>query len=283
MMTSSNLPEPTRDEWRTALEALSALARVELPPTVRAALERARAETTDARSLDRALDRAIAAIDAIVHATLDDVLHDPSFQRLEAAWRGLAYLVDRASYHANVKLSIWSWTKDDLARDLEEATEVVASKTFAEVYTAEYGVFGGEPYAAILADMEIGADPRDVALLRKVASIAAMAHAPFFASASPALLQLGSWRELPTVTEVQGIFEAPRFIPWSSFRDDPNSRYVGLLLPRCLVREPYAATHDESPFGYVESIATDGAGLLWGSPVFPLPHAWPRRSRATGR
>ncbi len=255
------------DAW---LEGAALLAPAALPPLVQEALRIAIVEAKATREVTYAIDRVIAAIDTILHAVLDDVLHHPDFQRLESAWRGLAYVVEHVAFHENAKVVVWSWTKDDLERDFEDATELTKTRTFAEVYTAEYGTFGGEPYGAILADMEFGPDPRDVSLLRKIAAVAAMAHAPFFAAASPRLLQLTSWRELPSVTEVRGVFEAPRFSAWNALRDRPDARYVGLLLPRCLIRRPYDPLEAETPHGYAEKIESDGSGLLWGSPIFPL-------------
>jgi type VI secretion system protein ImpC len=271
MMTSSFPTERDDvgllDAW---LEGAEALARAPLPPAVHEALRVAVAETRETRSVALAVERVIAAIDGAIHACLDEVLHHPDFQRLEAAWRGLEYVVDLVSLHENVKVAVWSWSKEDLARDFEEATEPTKTRTFAEVFTAEYGVFGGEPYGAILANMEFGPDPADVTLLRRIAGIAAMAHAPFFASASPRLLRLDSWRELSAVTEVRGVFEAPAFTAWNALREEPDTRYVGLLLPRYLVRRPYTPFAADTPFGFAERVASDGTGLLWGSPVFPF-------------
>ena len=41
----------------------------------------------------------VARIDALLSAQLAEVLHDPAFQRLEAAWRGLHYLVHQPEGH----------------------------------------------------------------------------------------------------------------------------------------------------------------------------------------
>jgi type VI secretion system protein ImpC len=271
-MTMSSAPTDRSDAalLEAWLEAADALLRAPLPPAVHRALRVAVAETHVTRSVSVAVDRVIAAIDAAIHACLDEVLHHPDFQHLEAAWRGLHYVVDRVSFQANVKVAVWSWSKEDLRRDFEDATEPTKTRTFAEIFTAEYGVFGGEPYGAILANMPFGPEPADVTLLRNIAGVAAMAHAPFFASASPSLLQLDSWRALPAVTEIRGVFEVPAFTAWNALREIPDARYVGLLLPRYLVRRPYSAFEEESPFGYTETVASDGAELLWGSPVFPF-------------
>jgi len=134
MMTSDSLLEHDGaalfDAW---LEGAAELTRAPLPPAVHEALRVAVAESYETRSVPLAVERVIAAIDAAIHACLDDVLHHPDFQRLEAAWRGLEYVVDLVSFHENVKVVVWNWSKGDLARDFEESTEPTKTRTFAEV------------------------------------------------------------------------------------------------------------------------------------------------------
>jgi type VI secretion system protein ImpC len=217
--------------------------------------------------LEAKIVRMIASIDSAVSAMVDAIIHDPAFQRLEAAWRGLRYVVDSVDFHENIKISIWNCSKEELATDIDESTELTRSRAFGHIYTEEFGQYGGEPYAAVLAIMEFDASPRDVQLLKAMAAIGAMSQAPFFAAASPRLLQLGSWRDLPTVADPRVIFEGARTIGWNSLRDQEDSRYVGLLLPRVLLRSPHNAS-DVDRFVYTEGISAEGDGLLWGNPVF---------------
>src|ERR1700728_799160 len=99
MMTSSPSVEESADPFDAWLEGAAALARAQLPPAVHEALRVAVAESYETRSVSLAVERVIAAIDAAIHSCLDDVLHHPDFARLEAAWRGLEYVVDLVSFH----------------------------------------------------------------------------------------------------------------------------------------------------------------------------------------
>lgn len=56
---------------------------------------------------------------------------------------------------------------------------------FKKLYEAEYGQLGGEPYGCIIADYYFDHTPPDVDLLGSIAKVAASAHAPFIAGASP--------------------------------------------------------------------------------------------------
>ena len=61
---------------------------------------------------------------------------------------------------------------------------------FKHVYESEYGTLGGSPYTILVGDMELGRSPMDIQFLRDMSAVAAMAHAPFLASAAPGLLDL---------------------------------------------------------------------------------------------
>jgi type VI secretion system protein ImpC len=247
--------------WEALRDAVRAV-----PPLLDAV---AGAEPTAATgNLPAALDLVIAAIDAAVSDLVDRVLHGGAFQRLESAWRGLRYVVDQVAFHENTEITIWSCSKEALAADFEEAAEVARSRLFFHAHTEQIGQFGGKPYAAILADMDFGASPRDVRLLRSVAAVAASTHAPFFHAVAPSLLKLESFRDLPRVQEVPALFQGAGSLEWSLFRDTPDSRCVGALMGRPLHRTPYTANEADSSFGYTETIAADGAGLLWGGPVY---------------
>ncbi len=130
--------------------------------------------------VDKALvDAMIAEIDARMSAQVNEILHHPAFQKLESAWRGLRFLIDRTDFRENIQVELLNVSKDELLQDFEDAPEVPKSGLYNIVYTREYGVFGGKPYGAICANYEFGPGPQDIALLQKCAAVAAMAHAPF--------------------------------------------------------------------------------------------------------
>ncbi|MCA9478809.1 MAG: type VI secretion system contractile sheath large subunit, partial [Nitrospira sp.] len=111
------------------------------------------------------LNRQIALIDEMLSAQMNEILHDESFQRLEASWRGLHYLVMNTETGTHLKLRLFNVTKSELLSDLEKATEFDQSVLFKKVYEEEYGTFGGHPYSLLIGDYEFGRHPQDVALL----------------------------------------------------------------------------------------------------------------------
>ncbi len=215
------------------------------------------------------VDGMISEIDQKVSRQLDEVLHHPTFQKLESAWRGLKLVVDRTDFRENVRINIVNCSKEDLLTDFEDAPEVVKSGLYKTVYSGEYGQFGGEPYGAMVANYEFSAGPQDIALLQKVASVASMAHAPFIASTAPKMFGLDSYQKLPNMKDLKSVFEGPQYAKWQSFRESEDARSVGLCVPRFLLRLPYgSATVPVKAFGYEESVKGNHEAYLWGSSAF---------------
>jgi type VI secretion system protein ImpC len=215
------------------------------------------------------VDAMIAELDARISAQLDVVLHHRDFQRLESVWRGLKFVIDRTDFRENVRCEVLNVSKDDLLADFEDAPEVTKSGLFKIVYTAEYGQFGGKPYGAVFSSYEMGPGAQDVALLQKVAAVAAMSHAPFFAGAGPQFFGLKDILGLPNLKDLESLFEGPQYAKWRSFRESEDARYVGLVMPRFLLRLPYGATTvPVKTFNYEETVAESHEDYLWGSSVF---------------
>ncbi len=215
------------------------------------------------------VDRMIAEIDAKLSRQMDEILHHPQFQALESAWRGLQLLVDRTNFRENVKLEILNASKQDLLDDFEDSPEVVQSGLYKHVYTAEYGQFGGQPVGALIANYFFDPSAPDVKTLQYVASVASMAHAPFIAAAGPKFFGLESFTGLPDLKDLKDHFEGPQFAKWQSFREQEDARYVGLTVPRFLLRTPYDP--QENPvksFVYKESVSASHEHYLWGNTAY---------------
>ncbi|MDE3118201.1 MAG: type VI secretion system contractile sheath large subunit [Nitrospirota bacterium] len=214
------------------------------------------------------VDDMIKTLDQKLCKQVDAILHHPDFQKLESSWRSLKYLVDRTDFRENNKVQIMSVAKDKLLADFEDAPEVMKSGLYKTVYSAEYGQFGGQPFAAIVANYEFGPGTQDIALLEKCASVAAMAHAPFIAAAGAEFFGIENFSQLPNLKDLSAVFEMPQFTKWNSFRESEDARYVGLALPHFLLRVPYgAATVPAKKFVYNEE-ATKNEQFCWGNAAF---------------
>jgi type VI secretion system protein ImpC len=200
----------------------------------------------------------IRQIDEEISHKLDAILHNEKFQQLEATWRGLAYLVQNSETGTMLKLRVLNVSKDDVAKDLEKAVDVDQSQLFKKLYEAEYGTFGGHPYSVLVGAYEFGRAAPDVAMLGRIASVAAAAHAPFIAAASPALFDLGSFADLGVPRDLRKALDTTEMAEWREFRKSEDSRYVALVLPRFLLRRPYHPVNNPvEGFQYTENVYTN--------------------------
>jgi type VI secretion system protein ImpC len=214
----------------------------------------------------------LAQIDRLISIQLNEVMHHPSFQKLEGTWRGIKYLMDQSETNDGLKIKVLNASKKELLRDLQRAPEFDQSAMFKKVYEEEFGVFGGAPFAALVGDYEFGRGPEDMELLERVGQVASAAHAPFLSAASPELMNLGDYTQLNAPRDMSKIFDSTEYAKWKSFRQSDDSRYVALTLPHVLMREPYGReTKSIEAFDYEEGVdGRDHSKYLWGNAAYAL-------------
>lgn len=221
--------------------------------------------------VDKSLvDSMIAEIDARLSAQLDAIMHNEDFQKLESAWRGLKLVVDRADFGTGIQMELLNISKEQLLEDFEDAPEITRSGFYKHVYNTGYGVYGGEPYGAIVSNYAFSHHPEDVELLKNVSSVAAMSHAPFIASTDASMFGVEKYEDLTRLGDLKDIFEGPEYAKWRSFRESEDARYVALTAPRFLLRLPYGSnTKRVKEFNYEESVSEHEA-YLWGNTAYAL-------------
>ncbi|HWB81103.1 MAG TPA: type VI secretion system contractile sheath large subunit [Nannocystaceae bacterium] len=219
------------------------------------------------RRIDKAaVDVMIAELDARMSAQINEILHHPKFQQLESAWRGLKYLIDKVDFRENVRVEVLNCSKQDLIDDFEDSPEIPKSGLYRTVYSAEYGTFGGKPVGLMVSNYDFGPGPQDMQLLSNVASVAAMAHAPFMANAGPQFFGEETFHDLPKLKDLKSLFEGPQYARWHAFRESEDARYVGLCMPRFLLRLPYGqATIPVKSFNFEEDVIGEHDRYLWGA------------------
>ena len=215
------------------------------------------------------VDEMIAEIDKTLSLQVDEILHNKDVQKVESSWRSLKFLVDRTDFRENIKIEILNASKEDLLEDFEDAPEIPKSGLYKTAYTAEYGQFGGQPYGVMIGNYDFGPGPQDMKLLQNIASVAAMSHAPFVAAAGPQFFGVEDFNALPQLKDLKSIFEGPRYTKWQSFRESEDARYVGLTVPRFVLRLPYGQeTKPVKTFNYEEDVSGSHEDYLWGNTAF---------------
>src|SRR5512146_3276936 len=227
---------------------------------------------TVAADTEAMLNARIADIDRLVSRQLNEVMHHQDFQKLEASWRGLKYLLSQSETSANLKIKVLNVSKKELLKDLQKAPEFDQSTMFKKVYEEEFGVFGGSPFGALIGDYEFGRTGQDIELLEKISQVAAAAHAPFLTAASAEMFNLGRYTQLDAPRDLAKVFDTTAYARWKNFRESEDSRYVALTCPRMLMREPYGPTTVPlDAFDYDEQVdGTDHGKYLWANSAWAL-------------
>jgi type VI secretion system protein ImpC len=222
------------------------------------------------KNIETSINSRIAAIDQLVSAQLNEIMHAEEFQKLEASWRGLQHLVFESETGTMLKIRVLNSSKKDLLRDMERAPEFDQSALFKKIYEEEFGTFGGSPIGALIGDYEFSNHPQDISLLEKISQVAAAAHAPFISAASPQLFGWDSFSDLQEVRDLAKIFDRTEYAKYRSFRESEDSRYVGLTLPHTLMRLPYGKeTVPTETFNFEEDVdGTDHKKYLWGNAAY---------------
>ena len=232
-------------------------------------LEGSMAVSKDAEAM---INARIAQIDHLLSLQLNEILHHAAFQKLEGTWRGVKYLIDQSETNDMLKIKIFNCNKREMLRDLQRAPEFDQSALFKKVYEEEFGIFGGAPFASMIGDYEFSRHPEDVELLERISQVAASAHAPFLTAASAEMFNLESYTSLDAPRDLSKVFDTTEYAKWKSFRASEDSRYVGLTVPRILMRLPYGRANKQiEAFSYEEGVdGTDHSKYLWGNAAFAL-------------
>ena len=177
-----------------------------------------------------------ARVDAAAGEQMRAILHHPHFQSLEAAWRAVAMLVDRLQPDTDLKICVFDAPLDELMAD-------------AAALERSLGGSASAPWALIVGNFVFGQTAEDAARLRWLGRLAASLGAPFLGEAVP-----------PS--------DAPG-LEWQELVHSPEARWIGLALPRFLLRLPYGK--DTSPaeqLDFEEMPVSVHADYLWGNPAF---------------
>ena len=270
-----NLPVPENAVDISAFRSAEALAESKANERIGAALaffvESILNSPAAVEKIDKAvLDNQIAEIDRRISLQLDEILHTPEFQKMESTWRSLKFLVDRTDFRRNVKIDILDLSKEELSEDFEDAPETIQSGLYKHVYTDEYDTPGGEPFAAMVSNLEFESTAPDIYLLQEISKVAASCHCPFIGSVTPSFFGKESVDDLPKIEDLHNYMERSEFLRWNAFRQSDDSRYVGLTLPRFMLRLPYGPeTQPIKEFNYVENVnGRDHQKYLWGNGSF---------------
>jgi len=220
--------------------------------------------------LQALLSQDIAELDSLMSRQVNGILHHPRFQRLEAAWRGVYFLVTLAARGENVEIRVLDIDKRQLYDDLTTALDFDQSALFKLIYESEFGTAGGTPYGVLIADYYFSNAPNDIELLKAASGVAASAFCPFIAGVDSKMFGIDDFQRLPRLHKLESYFGGERFVKWRALRNSEDARFIGLVLPQVLMRLPYVDdTLRSDGFIFREDVADKSSvKYLWGNAAF---------------
>jgi type VI secretion system protein ImpC len=174
----------------------------------------------------------IRRVDGAAGQLMRSVLQDSQFRAIEGAWRSVWFLLQRLETGTHLKLYLYDLAKEEMAAETKAVYDLLIRRS--------------DPFSLMVVLHSFGVD--DCGLLAKLGAIARKAGAPLLGEADASLLG------------------APE---WDAFRKLPEAGWVGLGLPRVLLRLPYGKDTDPVdafPFEEIDG-APDPRQMLYGSPA----------------
>ncbi|MCY1059598.1 type VI secretion system contractile sheath large subunit [Nannocystis sp. SCPEA4] len=217
------------------------------------------------RGLMLEIDALAARIDELVQERLHRVIRSESLRALEASWRSLDDLCSEVTSE-EVIVDFVDTSKDLLRADFEDhSSYILNSALFRKVYVDEYDRYGGKPFGAMIGLYEFDCSDEDVDWLQTMSKICAAAHCPFVAAAGPRFFGVDSWEELERKSDLEELMALPQFGRWDAFRETHGAAYIGLTLPRYMLRAPYKPQGGKRQIVEFEEKVGGPRDYLWGN------------------
>jgi type VI secretion system protein ImpC len=208
----------------------------------------------------------LAAIDAAAGDLMRSVLSDARLSALESSWRAVRWLVETLELGETMILSVLDVSRAELLADLV-AADVPLNESAVYRRLVE-GLEGAHP-SLIVADIAVSPEGCDLELLARLGAIGARLGAPVLAAARPGFAGVASLAQQPDPRDWPDLPSEQAEI-WQTLRASGVAPWIGLALPRILLRQPYGATSDEIEAFPFEELAgeEDHERLLWGNPAY---------------
>jgi len=215
-------------------------------------------------------DELIAQVDAVVSQHMRVLLHHPMLQALEATWRAVFFLANRVETSSQLKLYMFDIAREELVADLYSTENLGATALYRLLVEQSVGTPGAQPWALWAGDYTFSSKPEDVEALGRLAKIAHQAGAPFLAAASPQVFGCDSLATTSDPDDWQHPTAPEDRAAWQMLRQLPEAAYLGLAVPRFLLRLPYGReTEPVEHFAFEEADGKmEHEAYLWGNPVF---------------
>ncbi len=211
-----------------------------------------------------------AALDELATAWMRKLLRTPALRALEARWRSLKGLVAGLETGEGLSVHVLDASREEIAGDLLGAgPNLDRSALYRLLVEQGSGGVDAEPWSLVVADFTFGPTVADARLLATLAALASAAGGPVLAAADPGLLGAASADRLAKPDGWQDL-DPEADAAWAALRASPLARWVGLALPRVLLRLPYGRRGERVESFAFEEVAdpSDREAFVWGNPAY---------------
>lgn len=212
----------------------------------------------------------VSLVDAATSGLMRKILHHRKFQTLEAAWRGLFFLIRHANTSTELKIWALDVSKDELAADLKNAESLSATKLYEILVRDAVESQDAEPWSLILGDYAFAPVVDDTATLMRVSKIAAAAGAPFISHMRPEVIGVHSLYESPDPAKWDTAADPNAVKLWAALSGQTESQFLGMTIPRFISRLPYGSdTEPLDTFSFEEfEKVSEHDRYLWSNGCF---------------
>jgi type VI secretion system protein ImpC len=212
-----------------------------------------------------------AVVDGATSETMRAILRHERFRRVESAWRGVDFLTRRLETDESLKLFVLDMSLAAIADDVTSAADLSKSTIYRRLVEETVNTPGGKPWGAILLLDRFDATSHDADIVGRLAKIAQAAGAPIIAGAHDHLAGCESLSAARDPDDWTRTTDAESAAAWRDVRKLPEAAYLGLALPRLLMRLPYGSRSNPTEkfeFEELPEELTDAAArqerLAWG-------------------
>jgi predicted component of type VI protein secretion system len=201
-------------------------------------------------------DQLVATVDSALAATMRSVLHHPDFQSFEALWRSVDMLVRRLETDEKLQIVLYDVTAEEIAADLSKADALENSGLYKLLVEQPALDAAQGPFAVVIGNYIFEQTPPHAELLGRIAKIVAQTQTAFIAGVGTSCLDTKPADLHPLIREA-----------WDALAGMPEAAYVGLVVPRFMLRNPYGEKTDPIDSFDLEEFTPEAglSGMLWGN------------------
>ena len=194
------------------------------------------------------LDLAANPAREILRQAADQLVAFPRFRTMEAAWRGLRFLLQYGIPDENLRVEIGCVKADTLKEDLDALTPALIN----------------DLPGIILLDLPMDNTPLAMERLSAAAQWAAELMVPLVAWVGPDFLHIRTWDQLGGLPFIPSHLETDAYAKFRKLKGSPEAAWLCLACNRFLIRYPYGA--DNPP----RRVPVNESSPLWISPAWAL-------------